>query len=401
MTTTDSTAPFINLFDPDFDYTSQAVADAREQSWYAQVPHGIMVLRHEEAWDILRDRRFVPGGARYMHSHGITSGPLYDWFSNMIASVSNEDHDRLRPLVIRVFSPKLVESLRPFVRQTAERLADEIESSQDPIEFVSAFAEPLPALVMCKMLGVPEADYGHFHDWAQGMGLTFNLSDEHLPEAEAAVIGLSAYVTSMLGDRRTSLTDDLVSNLIRANQAGEITDPELHNLVLTLVWAAQDTTARQLGRALVAFSQHPDQWDILANQPDLAEQAAEEICRWTPQARATFRFATEDADVHGLHIPEGTMVVICIVTANRDPRAYANPDNLDIQAARGPRQLVFGGGVHMCLGAAAARLELSEGTSALARRLGRPEIAGPITWSPSTAMIHGPHSLPMRFAQRA
>ena len=398
--TTETAVPFINLFDPTFDYTAPEVAAAREASWYATIPHGIMVLRHAEAEEILRDKRFLPGGKRYMHSHGITSGPLYDWFSNMIAGVSNEDHERLRPLVIRVFSPKFVESLRPFVRKTAERLAEEIAAGPDICEFVSAYAEPLPALVMCKMLGVPEADYVHFHEWANGMGLTFNHSNEYLPQAEAAVIGLSAYVTSMLEDRRRDLSDDLVSRLIRAEQAGEINHSELHNVVLTLVWAAQDTTARQLGRAVVAFSENPEQWQILSGNLDLAGRAAEEVCRWTPQARATFRFATEDVTVNGLDIPEGTMVVVCIVTTNRDPRAFAAPDRFEIEAERTSRQLVFGGGMHMCLGAPAGRLELSEGIRALAKRLGQPSIAGEIEWSPSTAMIHGPHRLPVRFGSR-
>jgi cytochrome P450 len=315
----------------------------------------------------------------------------------MIASVGQEDHDRLRPLVIRVFSPKFVESFRPFVRATAERLAGDIAQGPDVCEFVSAFAEPLPALVMCRMLGVPEDDYIHFHHWAHDMGLTFNYADEQLPQAEAAVIGLSEYITSMLAARRAHLGDDLVSNLIRAADVGALSEAELHNLVLTLVWAAQDTTARQLGRALVAFSEHPDQWTALAGRENLKDQAVEEVCRWTPQARATFRFATEDVVLHGLPIASGSMVSICIVAANRDPRAYSDPDRFDIEADRRPRQLVFGGGMHTCLGAPAARLELSEGLSALARRLGPPSIAGPVTWSPPTAMIHGPHRLPLCF----
>lgn len=394
---TATAVPFLNLFDPTFDYNSAEVAEAREASWYAEVPHGYMVLRHAEAWDILRDRRFVPGGARYMHSHGITSGPLYDWFVNMIASVGNQDHDRLRPLVIRVFSPRLVESLRPLVRATAEKLAEDLAQGGEVCEFVSAFAEPLPALVMCKMLGVPEEDYVHFHHWAHDMGLTFNYSDEHLPQAEAAVVGLSEYISSMLAERRERLGDDLVSNLIRAERAGELSEAELHNLVLTLVWAAQDTTARQLGRAMVAFSEYPEQWSALHRRPTLADQAVEEICRWTPQARATFRFATEDIECNGVLIRAGSMVIICIVAANRDSRAFDAPDVFDIELSRGPRQLVFGGGIHMCLGAAAARLELSEGVGALTRRFGAPVVTGEIEWSPPTAMIHGPHILPLRF----
>jgi cytochrome P450 len=399
--TTLAAPSFINLFDPAFSYDSPLVAQARETHWYADSPLGPIVLRHEEAWEVLKDRRLVPGGRRYMESHGITSGPLFDWFVGMIASIGQEDHDRLRPLVIRVFSPKYVESFRAYVRETAERLAANIAALAGECEFVSAFAEPLPALVMCRMLGVPQEDYIHFHKWAHEMGLTFNHSTEDLPRAEAAVVAMSAYVTSMLEERRNSLTDDLVSNLLRAHDGGEITWDELHNLVLTLVWAAQDTTARQLGRTIVAFSQHPDQWNDLAINQDLASQAAEEVFRWTPQARVTFRFALEDVEINDLTIKHGTGVFICIAAANRDPRAYDDPDRFDIHVQRKPRQLVFGGGIHMCLGAAAGRLELTEGLAALTRRFGPPEITGPVVWSPNTAMIHGPHELPIRFAEKA
>lgn len=396
-----SAAPFLNIFDPEFHYEHPAIVQAREQGWYADTPLGPIVLRHEDVWALLRDRRLVPGGRRYMHKIGITEGPLYDWFVYMLASLPPDDHKRVRALVTKAFSPRMVEGLRPVVRSIAERLADKIAEGSDECEFVEAFAEPLPALVMCEMLGVPAEDYDQFHRWANEIGLVFNTSAERA-RSERAVIGLSQYVESLVARRRETPGADLISALVQVEEAGErLTTAELHNLLVLLVWAAQDTTARQLGRAVLAFSEYPEQWELLRERPELITQAVEEICRWSPQARVTFRAVNEDLAYRGLELPTDTMVLFSIWAANRDPRAYENPDSLDITAVREPRQLVFGGGPYTCLGAGAARLELAEGIAALVRRFAPPSVTGPITWGPPTAMIHGPHELPLRLAPRS
>jgi cytochrome P450 len=393
--------PFLNIFDPDFHYEHPSITEAREQSWYAQTPLGPIVLRHEDVWALLRDRRLVPGGRRYMHKIGITEGPLYDWFVEMLASLAPDAHARVRGLVNKAFSPRMVEGLRPVVRSIAERLANEIADRGDECEFVEAFAEPLPALVMCEMLGVPAEDYDQFHRWANEIGLVFNTSAD-LARSEAAVVGLSEYVESLVARRREAPGPDLISSLIQTEEAGErLTTAELHNLLVLLVWAAQDTTARQLGRAVVAFSQYPEQWQLLYERPELLPQAVEEICRWSPQARLTFRAVNEDVIYRDLELPTDSMLLFSIFAANRDPRSYRDPDRLDIEAARESRQLVFGGGPYTCLGSGAARLELTEGLAALVRRFGPPSVEGQITWGPPTAMIHGPHELPLRLIPRS
>lgn len=393
--------PFLNIFDPEFHYEHPSIAEAREQHWYADTPLGPMVLRHDDVWALLRDRRLVPGGRRYMHKLGITEGPLYEWFVYMLASLPPDDHKRVRALVTKAFSPRMVENLRPTARSIADRLARAIAENGQGCEFVEAFAEPLPALVMCEMLGVPADDYDQFHRWANEIGLVFNTSAER-PRSEAAVVGLTAYVEDLVARRREAPGDDLISSLIATEEAGErLTSNELHNLLVLLVWAAQDTTARQLGRAVVALSEYPDQWELLHERPELIAQAVEEICRFSPQARVTFRAANEEVEYRDLTITVDTMVLFSIRAANRDPRAYDEPDRLDVSAVRPPRQLVFGGGPYTCLGAGAARLELAEGIAALTHQFDAPAIAGPITWGPPTAMIHGPHELPLQFTSRA
>lgn len=395
--------PFLNLFDPHFDPESSEVADARERSWWAQTPMAPLVLRYEQTREVLSDRRFVHGAERYMASQGVTQGPTYEWWANTLMSAGAGDHARLRSLVQKAFTPTRVENLRPFARATAERLAGEIDPQS--CEFAAAFAEPLPTLVMCELLGVPVDDYDEFHATANDIGLAFsrNIGPEELPRIDAAIEALSSYVERLIASRRTGLGDDLISSLITAEEHGErLTPTELHNLVLLLVWAGQDTTARQLGRALVAFAGHPDQWERLGRQPDLAGQAVEEVCRWSPQARMLWRFATEDVSFPGLDVPAETMVLLGVVPANRDPRAFdGDPERFDITIPHRSRHLGFSIGMYYCLGAALARLEMTEGLAVLAQRHGPPEIAGEITWRPPAAAIHGPDVLPLRFASRA
>jgi cytochrome P450 len=386
----------LNIFEPGFDYDQDQAVQAREASWYAQTPLGPIVLRHAEARDILRDRRLVPGGHRYMHSQGITEGPLYDWFTGMLASQNGPDHDRLRGLVAGVFTPRFLESLRPAIQATAGLLADGI-AWHGGCEFMGEFADRFAGLVICQTLGVPAGDYDRFHGWVRDIGLVFNTASER-PRAEAAIVGMAAYIESLIEARRRDPGEDLLSGLITAEEAGErLTTKELSDMVLLLFWAGQDTTALQLGRAMLAFADYPDQWRLLGERPELAPQAVEEVCRYTPQARVTFRFATEDVAYGGLAIPAETMVLIGIAAGNRDPRAYENPERLDIAARRRSRQLVFGGGIHHCLGMSMARLEMAIALTVLTQRLGPPAVAGPVTWPPHTAMIHGPLSLPLWF----
>ncbi|MET9107713.1 cytochrome P450 [Streptomyces zhihengii] len=164
-----------------------------------------------------------------------------------------------------------------------------------------------------------------------------------------------------------------------------------------MVWAGQHTTSRQLGRALITFAQHPEQWRLLASEPTLLPTAVNEILRWTPQARMIQRFAEEDVTYQGLDIAEGSPVFCCVASAGRDPLAMPEPAHFDLRAPRPAKQLVFGGGIHHCLGAALGRLEISE---ALTARFGPPVLSGTPTWPP-LAVIHGPDSVPARFTPRS
>lgn len=397
-----STAPYLNVLDPAFAYESAAVAEAQREGWYARMPGGIMVLHYRQGREILRDRRFQQGGRAAMDNLGIAGGPFWDFWMAGLTGVPPDDHARLRGLVNPAFAPVQAERLAPFARSTAERLAASIAPGRE-CEFVAAFAEPLAVLVMCEMLGVPPEDQERFHRCSSDIALAFTRKiGDLLPRVDAAVIELTEYVRSLLADRRGHLGSDLISSLIAAEQAGDrLTEEELQNLVLQLVWAGQDTTARQLGRALVAFAECPGQWEILGARPELAAQAVDEVVRWTPQSRSPMRYPVEDVVYNDLLIPQGTACSISTVACNRDPDAFENPGRFDITVPRRHRPLTFGGGVHQCLGEAAAWVEMAEALSVLAGRLGPPSITGEVIWRPAMARIHGPDVLPLCFAARA
>jgi cytochrome P450 len=331
----------------------------------------------------------------------VVEGPIYDWFVPMINNHDGEHHRRLRGLVAKAFTPRMINELRPFVRAEAERMAEEMASA-DVCEFVDSFADPLPLAVMCRMLGVPAADYDIFRVWTNDIGLVFSMmyGGDIVARVEKAVVGLNGYVSSLIEEKAKKPGDDLISTLVTAQRTeGQVSEDELRNLLVTLVFAAHDTTCHQLSNAMVIFADHPEQWELLAAHPELAERAVEEIIRWSPSTPIIYRCAAENFEYGGLHIEKGTFMTMCAQTAQRDPRVFPNGNTFDITTTSTVPPLLFGAGPHFCLGAPLARTEIGEALPALAQRLGAPSIAGPVSWRPPTG-IHGPNELPLRFARR-
>jgi cytochrome P450 len=394
--------PFLNVVDPAFDFAAPEVMAAQDADWYADSPIGVIVLRYAEAQELLRDRRLDHGGSGYLERNGITSGPIHDWYVPMIVNHDGADHRRLRGLVGRAFTPRTVEQLRPFIRATVERLADKIQADGET-DFVDAFANRLPLEVMCALLGVSPADYDTFSVWTSDIGLIFSLAAEGdtAERVERAVVGLDGYVDRLIDEKASHPADDLISEMVAAWQAERtVTRAELRNLLVTLVFGAHDNTRHQLSNTMVTFAEHPAQWTLLRERPELADQAVDEAMRWRPSANSVFRRASEDFEFRGMPLEEGTFVTMAVQTAQRDPRAYPNGDSFDISVAREAPLLQFGAGPHYCLGAALAKAELSEALPILARRFDPPVIAGEVTWRPALG-IHGPNELPLRLAPSA
>ncbi|MFF1558293.1 cytochrome P450 [Streptomyces sp. NPDC058279] len=389
---------FIDVLDPAFRFTSPEVARAREKHWYAKTPLGLLVLRYAEAKDLVRNPGLIHNGVRFMEQNGITEGPIHDWFVNGLVSRDFEDHRRLRGLVNKAFVPRMVENLRPLMRETSERLADKLASAGD-IDFIEEFADQLPLVVMTELLGIPPEDFLTFRTWTSDIGLVFSLAlGGDIPaRVEAAVTGLYGYVDDLMAAKKADPGEDLISALVALQHAeGTASRDELQNLIVSMIFAAHDTTRLQLANAMVTFAEHPDQWKLLGDNPDLTQQAVEEVMRWRPSTNALFRYAPQDFEFRGEVIPKGTMLLIGVQAVQRDPRVFPGGDVFDITAPRSTPVLQFGGGLHYCLGAPLARMEITEALPALARRLGAPSVTGPVTWRPAIG-ITGPNELPLRF----
>ncbi|GAA4951176.1 cytochrome P450 [Actinoplanes utahensis] len=389
---------FLDVLDPAFDFTAPEVLAAQDAGWYADSPLGPLVLRHAEAQELLRDRRLDHGGDDYLRRNGITSGPIHDWWVPMIVNRDGADHRRLRGLVGRSFTPRTVDLLRPFIRATAEALADEFAGT-GATEFVEAFADRLPLAVMGKLLGVPAADHDVFSAWSSDIGLIFALAagGGAAARVERAVTGLDGYLDVLIDEKTKHPADDLISTMVAAwRSEGTVTRGELRNLLVTLVFGAHDNTRHQFSNTMVTFAEHPGQWTLLRDRPELAGRAVTETMRWRPSAASLFRRVAGDFAFHGLPLPAGTFVTVAVRTAQRDPRAYPAGRSFDVTAVREAPLLQFGAGPHYCLGAALARAELGEALPILARRFGPPVIAGEVTWRPAIG-THGPNELPLRF----
>ncbi|MEV1004976.1 cytochrome P450 [Nonomuraea sp. NPDC050202] len=390
---------YLDVLDPDFDFDTPEVYAAQAESWYADSPIGLLVLRYHEASELLRDRRMEHDGKRYMETHGIVDGPIYDWFVPMIVNHEGEHHRRLRGLSNKAFTARRLAALRPFVREQSERLAGRL-TGDETRDFVTEFGNRLPLTVMCRLLGVRPEDYDLIGTWTADLGLVFTLSGggDVVARLERAVVGLYDYVGHLIDEKAARPGDDLSSDLVAAHLADEsqISRDELSNLLVTLVFAAHDTTRHQLDNAMLAFAGHPDQWTLLGRQPELAVQAAEEVIRWQPSVPTVYRYAVEDFDYQGLPIAKGAYLTMCVKVAQRDPRAYKAADRFDITAVRDVPPLQFGAGPHHCLGAALARVEVSEALAALATRLGPPSLACPVPRMTPIG-IQGPEVLPLRF----
>lgn len=389
-------APFLDFFSQSFDDDpGSIISGLREECWFARTPIGMLVIRREEVHALLADPRLNSSLAAIARMSG-ADGPLYDLISNSILAIDGPNHTRLRKLVSRAFTPRSVETVRPFMHELADSLIDAFAPAGE-CEFMDAFADRYPIQVICEHLGVPREDHELFARF--GDDLTWVLSLElmnHLEEAQRGVEGMFGYITEFVAERRAAPRDDLVSRLILAEDEGDhLSEDELHMLIGAMLFAGFDTTRNQLGLCMVTFADHPEQWALLAERPELTERAVEECMRFAPTIGIAPRMAAETFEFEGFEIPAGTLVSLSTAAANHDPGAFVEPDVFDITADREPI-FTFGGGPHYCLGASLARAEMQVALPLLARRLPDLALAGEVQWRPRMG-IFGPTVLPLRF----
>jgi cytochrome P450 len=370
---------------------------ALEQGPIAMGPHGPEILSYELVRRTLRDSRFSPPPGLGLEAQGITSGPLWDRVITSLLSISGDDHSRLRRLVSKAFTPRSVTRLDTTIVDVINDLIDPL-SATGHAEIVTDIARPYPVPIISALLGAPREDWRLFTAWADDF---FKLVTWNVAEYERQILTaweeLDGYIDGMVADRRNSLTDDLISDLIRAEDEGDrLSIEELRMLAAGILMAGTDTTRNQVAAAVDVFCDLPDQWELLAEQPELAMKAVEEVMRYSPVVLGAMRIATEDVELDGVIIPAGTFVMCNTAAANRDPDVYDEPDRLDITREGAAPMQTFGAGAHYCLGANLARREVAEALRVMARRMRNLRRAGPARWKPIVG-ITGPAVLPVQF----
>ncbi|OBB47449.1 cytochrome P450 [Mycobacterium sp. 852002-51961_SCH5331710] len=399
-----------NVFDAglpmlDYDITSTPhevlglLRQAQSQAQVAIGPVGPEILSYDMARAVLRDTRFeIPPGISLM-AQGVTSGPLFEKVISTLLCLDGAEHQRLRKLVSKAFTPRATSRLYETIGAVVNELIDNVADSGQ-CDVVTDIAQPYPIPIICALLGAPREDWRLFSTWAADIIKAFSI-DTNLVDEEPGVMRawgeLDAYVDDMIADRRTRLTEDLLSELIRAEEDGDrLNGSELRMLAASLLMAGTDTTRNQLAASVQVLCEHPDQWSLLRDDPDLAMRAVEESMRHSPAVCGTPRLVTRDVEFDGFLFPAGTFVMVNTFAANRDPKVYGDADRFDITRKDAPAILTFGGGVHYCLGANLARLELAEALAIMAQRLPTLHRVGPAPWKPVLGMT-GPTSLPMEF----
>ena len=407
-----------------FDYTDPALRGARfheamralrAEGWLASGPFGYIVLDREAAEFFLRTRAAVFPGMKIAEIFDVTEGPLWEQFKRNILHVNGSDHSRLRALVNPALSPRAGERYRPAMRGFLEDLLARARVADGGggvvrCEFVEAFAKPYPSQTIANVMGAPIEDAPRLHHWSNWIQRQFDavsMATER-DEIEQAVEEFYTYARALVRARREDPGDDLISTLIAAadpaHPPAKLDEAECINLVFNILAGGVDTTQSQLAHAVRLLAEHPEQWALLREDPSppvLAERAVEEALRYEPITPFTARIVTEEIRYRDVTFPEGTIVMVCAFTGNRDLDGGAGAgEAFDIAAWTGAhppaRALTFGAGVHYCLGANLARAELGEALTFFAERFSGLELDGEVEYESITG-IYGLGKLPVRF----
>jgi cytochrome P450 len=314
---------------------------------------------------------------------------------DLLLNMDPPEHTRIRRLVARAFTVRAVERLRPSIQRIIDSLVDAMLAQGPPVDFVTAFAEPLPALVVSELLGVPGEDRDKLRTW-----IDVTLTYRHTPEEKAQAQGwLMGYLGQLIASKRDTPGDDLVSGLVTIHDETErLTEQELLHTVYILIAGGFETVAGLLTNSILVLHDHPDQLALLRDKPELLPGAVEELLRYVPITRAGLeRVALADVDLSGVTVPAGSTVIPMMYSANRDPALTDQPDRFDITREPAPH-LAFGHGVHHCVGAPLARLELQAAYQTLVRRLPKLSLAEPdpaaLRWKIGMSVV-GLHELPV------
>ena len=373
----------------------------REEDPVHQSPLGFWVCtRYDDAVMILRDPRFGREGmAKRMEARlGLTQDTSR---ARDMLFQDPPDHTRLRALVSRAFTPRVVEVMRPHIQEIVDGLLDRVDGAR-AMDVIEDLAYPLPVTVICEMLGVPAADQDIFKSWSTDIARSLDAAilpadSDAIPRGRDARLGLADYFRSLIATRRKDPKPDLLSALIAAEEEGnKLSEGELVSTCMLLLIAGHETTVNLIGNGLLALLQHPDQLRALRDDPGLIQTGVEELLRFDGPVQRTGRMTTEEVEIGDKRIPRDSVVVSVIGAANRDPKQFADPDRLDV-SRKDNRHIAFGFGIHFCLGAPLARLEGQIALGTLLRRMPKLALVSDVPEWRESSTLRGLKSLPVTF----
>ena len=368
----------------------------------ARAPRGQrpwLITRHDDVLAVLKDdRRFVKDMKAAMSPEQLRRAPkvpaLFSALNRNLLSLDGADHDRLKVLVHKAFTPRMVEGM-VSVTQTVTNAALDRAQRAGQMDLITDFALQVPLSIIGRILGVPEEENPKFN---RGMKAFIAIGSGPNPLLIPPLLSFMTYLRGLIRSRRRQPRDDLISALVEAQeQNDQLTDDEILAMVFLLLSAGHETTVNLIGSGMLALLQHPDELERLRSEPALIKPAVEELVRFVvPAETASQRYTTEDVTLSDVTIPRGELVLAVIASANRDPQVFEHPDTLDL--GRSPnRHLSFGQGMHYCLGAPLSRMEAQIAIGTLLRRAPGLRLSIPaeqLRWR-SSFIVRGLESLPV------
>ena len=378
----------------------------REQDPVHFSPFGTCLLtRYADAVAVLRDKRFSVEHRNYVDERqpnimgdGFGPAPSERDLSNVMLFIDPPRHTRLRTLVNKAFTPRVIDHLRGRVEKILDELLDSVDG-KGQMDVISALAYPLPVQVICEMLGVPLEDRERIRVWSRQIAPILDpiVTAEAQAGIEEAADHLDTYWDGLIEDRRSDLRDDLLSELIRAEDEGHrLNHDELRSTCNLVLIAGHETTMNLIGNGLLALLRHPAEADKLRKQPELARTAVEELLRYDSPVHLTARSATENVEVGGATLERGQLAIVAIGGVNRDPSEFPDPDRLDIERAPN-HHVAFSAGAHFCVGSGLARLEAQIAFPRLLQRFPHLELADADPEYRETITLRGLKALPVTF----
>jgi cytochrome P450 len=364
-----------------------------------------IVPHHADVTALLRDRRF---GRTYHHlaAHAEMGRPedaeeareFWHLIRNGILDMEPPDHTRVRRLVAKAFTPRMVEALRPKVQELMDGLVDRVQGAGE-FDLIAELAEPLPVTVIAELLGIPDVDRHHLRPWSAEICRMYELhpTEEDARAASAASVEFSEYLRGLIAERRARPTEDLVSELVHVVDEGDrLTEDEMIGTCVLLLNAGHEASVNVTGNGWWALFRNPDQLELLRSDHSLVPRAIEELMRYDTPLQMFERWVLEDVEIHGVPVARGQELALLFGSANHDPAAFDRPDDLDITREHNPH-MSFGAGIHFCLGAPLARVELVVSFGTVLRRLPRLELVAEPEWKPNY-IIRGLKELRVRAA---